>query len=551
MCKLEFAKRKGALTIRKSVESSIIAQLLKSDRIYCDRVECTNVYHLPLSFSKLYTHDAIEISFVERGSGIHQIANQSIPCTQGDVYVIHQNIPHGYFLASKQDELLVRRIQFDMGNWFDGDVTARDSNRFCYGVFSDNEQCAYAMLNAKTLSEVETLFDAIGSELEQRRDEWQDCIKADLMLLLITLGRYMNGAIKNIPQIPSKEWRKATLALQMMSERFGDSGLTLEKVAQELFISQSKLSRLFKDLTGKTFSEYLKEIRISRACKLLTETELFVEDIMKRCGMKDITSFYHNFHERMGMTPAQYRSEKSKVGKAEQAQQADGWKEELLSEISEGLQQGKTKTVSDLVRRAIKMGCAPEEILEQGLLHGMNIVGEKFKNNEIYVPEVLVAARTMNEGAALLKPLLAARGGAARGRVCLGTVQGDLHDIGKNLVKMMMEGSGLEVIDLGVDVPPEAFIETAIKQNCQVIAASSLLTTTMGVMGDIVRLAEEAGIRDKVKIMIGGAPTTEAYCKYIGADRYTDDAASAAAAAMELCRQAMSDDVACQNKETK
>lgn len=549
MCKLEISGRKGELAIRKSVESSIIAQLLESDRIYCDRVECTNVHHLPLSFSKLYAHDVIEISFVERGSGIHQIANQSIPCTQGDVYVIHHNIPHGYFLASKQDELLVRRIQFDIGDWFESDVAAPDSNRFCYGIFSDNEQCAYAMLNAETLCKVDVLFDAIALELEEKRDEWQDSIKSNLALLLITLGRYMNGAIKNIPQIPSKEWRKATLALQTISERFGDSNLTLEKVAQELFISQSKLSRLFKNLTGKSFSEYLKELRISRACKMLRETELFVDDIMKRCGMKDITSFYHNFHERMGMTPTQYRSEKSKVGKTVQAEQEDGWKEELLSEISEGLQQGKTKAVSDLVRKAIKAGCAPSEILEQGLLHGMNIVGEKFKNNEIYVPEVLVAARTMNMGAELLKPLLAARGGAAKGRVCLGTVQGDLHDIGKNLVKMMMEGIGLEVIDLGVDVPPEAFIETAIKQKCQVIAASSLLTTTMNVMGDIVRLAEEAGIRDKVKIMIGGAPTTEAYCKYIGADRYTDDAASAANAAMELCRQVMSHDVTCQNKK--
>ena len=548
---IKFAKRKGEPAIRKTVESSIIAQLLESDRIYCDRVECTNVYHPPLSFSKLYTHDVIEIGFVERGSGIHQIANQSIPCTQGDVYVIHQNIPHGYFLASKHHELLVRRIRFDIGDWLDGDVATPDSNRFAYGIFSDNGQCAYAMLNAKTLGEVSALIDTIALELEQRRDEWRDSIKADLMLLLITLGRYMNGAIKNIPNIPSKEWRKATLALQTISERFGDSALTLEKVAQELFISPSKLSRLFKNLTGKSFSEYLKELRISRACKMLRETELFVDEIMKRCGMKDITSFYHNFHERMGMTPAQYRSEKGKLGNAEHLEQADGWKETLLSEISEGLQQGKTKAVTDLVQRAIEMGCIPEEILEQGLLHGMNIVGEKFKNNEVYVPEVLVAARTMNTGAGLLKPLLAAKGGAARGRVCLGTVQGDLHDIGKNLVKMMMEGSGLEVIDLGVDVPPETFIETAIKQNCQVIACSSLLTTTMGVMGDIVRLAEEAGIRDKVKIMIGGAPTSTAYCKYIGADRYTDDAASAAAAAVELCRQAMRHDTACQNKKTK
>ncbi len=168
---------------------------------------------------------------------------------------------------------------------------------------------------------------------------------------------------------------------------------------------------------------------------------------------------------------------------------------------------------------------------------GMNVVGVKFKNNEIFVPEVLVAARAMNQGAALLKPLLAAEGAKASGRVCIGTVKGDLHDIGKNLVKMMIEGKGLEVIDLGTDVPPEKFISTAIEQNCQIIGLSALLTTTMPVMREVVEAAKAAGIRDHVKIMIGGAPVTQAFCDEIGADVYTPDAPSAAEKAVELCRQ--------------
>ncbi len=209
----------------------------------------------------------------------------------------------------------------------------------------------------------------------------------------------------------------------------------------------------------------------------------------------------------------------------------------IYAEISQNLRKGKNKIVSELVQNAIDQGLPATEILDKGLLDGMNIIGEKFKNNEVYVPEVLVAARAMKAGIELLKPLLAADGVKSTGKVCIGTVQGDLHDIGKNLVKMMMEGKGLEVVDLGTDVSPEAFVNTAIEQNCQIICCSALLTTTMEVMADVVKCAESAGIRDKVKIMIGGAPVTEQYCIQIGADKYTSDAASAADAAAELCKQ--------------
>ena len=208
----------------------------------------------------------------------------------------------------------------------------------------------------------------------------------------------------------------------------------------------------------------------------------------------------------------------------------------ILTEISEQLQKGKAKVVKELVQQAIDEGIPVKDILEQGLLSGMGIVGEKFKNNEVFVPEVLVAARAMNMGASLLKPLLVDAGVKSTGKVCIGTVKGDLHDIGKNLVKMMMEGKGLEVIDLGTDVEPEKYVQAAIDENCQIICCSALLTTTMGVMKDVVNAASNAGIRDKVKIMIGGAPVTDTFCKQIGADCFTADAASAADAAVALCR---------------
>ena len=206
-----------------------------------------------------------------------------------------------------------------------------------------------------------------------------------------------------------------------------------------------------------------------------------------------------------------------------------------LQQISLKLQAGKARDVKALVQQAIDEGIPAHEILEKGLVAGMNVIGEKFKNNEVFVPEVLVAARAMNMGASLLKPLLAAEGVKATGKVCIGTVKGDLHDIGKNLVKMMLEGKGLEVIDLGTDVAPETFINTARDEHCQLICCSALLTTTMGAMADVVEAAKDAGIRDQVKIMVGGAPVTDAFCKQIGADAYTPDAATAAEVAVQLC----------------
>lgn len=206
----------------------------------------------------------------------------------------------------------------------------------------------------------------------------------------------------------------------------------------------------------------------------------------------------------------------------------------ILTDISENLQRGKAKIVKELVQQAIDEGIPVQQILDEGLLSGMGVIGEKFKNNEVFVPEVLVAARAMNMGAQLLKPLMADAGVEAAGKVCIGTVKGDLHDIGKNLVRMMLEGKGLTVIDLGVDVPPEKFVEAAIENDCSIICCSALLTTTMPVMGEVVEKAVEAGVRDKVKIMIGGAPVTEAFGQSINADAYTPDATTCAEVAMQL-----------------
>jgi len=208
----------------------------------------------------------------------------------------------------------------------------------------------------------------------------------------------------------------------------------------------------------------------------------------------------------------------------------------ILNEISEKLQAGKAKDLKALIEQALADGIEAKKILEEGLLPGMSIIGDKFKNNEVYVPEVLIAARAMKAGTDILKPKLMDENVQPLGKICIGTVKGDLHDIGKNLVKMMMEGKGIEVVDLGVDVSPEQFLAAVKDQGCQIVCCSALLTTTMGVMKDIVDIFVKEGIRDSVKVMIGGAPITDAYCKSIGADGYTSDAASAADLAVEYLK---------------
>ena len=201
--------------------------------------------------------------------------------------------------------------------------------------------------------------------------------------------------------------------------------------------------------------------------------------------------------------------------------------------LSDSLIAGQAPRVKELVLEAIKENIPPAEILSKGLIAGMSVVGERFKKNEIYVPEVLIAARAMHAGMDELKPILLKAGIEPKGLFAIGTVKGDLHDIGKNLVMMMMEGAGYKVIDLGVDVVPEKYVET-VKEGVQIIGMSALLTTTMPSMKTSIDAIKAAGIRDNVKIMVGGAPLTQAYADEIGADGFAPDAASAVEKANEF-----------------
>ncbi|MGQ9555263.1 MAG: corrinoid protein [Anaerolineae bacterium] len=210
---------------------------------------------------------------------------------------------------------------------------------------------------------------------------------------------------------------------------------------------------------------------------------------------------------------------------------------DLLEELSQALINGNAPKTKELTQKALDAGNKPDKILNESLIVGMNEVGRRFKNNEFYVPEVLIAARAMHAAMAVLKPLLAESDVQAAGKVAIGTVKGDLHDIGKNLVAMMLEGAGFEVIDMGVDVSPEKFLNVVKERKPNIVALSALLTTTMPSMKATIEALKEGGVRDQVKVMIGGAPVTQRYANEIGADGYAPDAASAVDTARALLGQ--------------
>jgi 5-methyltetrahydrofolate--homocysteine methyltransferase len=200
---------------------------------------------------------------------------------------------------------------------------------------------------------------------------------------------------------------------------------------------------------------------------------------------------------------------------------------EILARIAEDLRLGEEGRVAELTRQALAMGISPKEILDRGLIAGMNVVGDKFRHHEMFLPDVLMAARAMYAGMDVLQPLLIAAGIPLRGKVVIGTVRGDLHDIGKNLVAILLRGAGFEVIDLGNDVAPERFVQAAKDAGATVIGMSALLTTTMPVMKEVVDLLRERGLHGRIRTIVGGAPLSEEIAREFGADAYAFDGANA------------------------
>ena len=199
----------------------------------------------------------------------------------------------------------------------------------------------------------------------------------------------------------------------------------------------------------------------------------------------------------------------------------------IFEEIADEVQKGNSESVEELTKKALSQDISAEDILNNGLVAGMNIVSEKFKNNEIFIPEVLISAKSMYSGLGIIKPLLAEANVQSKGKVVIGTVKGDLHDIGKNIVAMLLQGAGFDVVDLGADVPKEKFLEFVKNERVDILGMSALLTTTMIYMKETIEALKNAGLRENVKVIIGGAPVTESYAAQIDADGYAPDAASA------------------------
>jgi len=511
-----------------------VNEILNKDQIFhtiCNIPDCDEIDAV---CQQSCIHDYFEIDIVAEGSGIHRIENRTIPCKENDIYIVPPHIPHSFLSNDGNMPLVIRKLVFSLNDWFKDDIASEDNPRYCYGIFKDGASIAYAMLDARMREKIDAIFDSIECELLDKQDEWQTVIQTYLVQLFAFVSRYINRSIKN-EDVSNKDRSIVFHTKRMIETEFENCELSLETIAKRLFVSTSYLSRAFKFYSGRLFSEYLREVRLNHAARLLKETDMTVEKIVAQCGLKNISAFYRNFRETFDMTPQIYRQIVQISVKTSASDPKNAREIKLLEEISDNLQLGKSEQIKELVQQAINEKINPIDILNQGLLAGMDIVGEKMKNNEFFVPEVLVASKAMNLGMQVLKPYFTDHEIPSIGKVCIGTVRGDLHDIGKNLVRMMMEGKGLEVIDLGTDVAAETFVQTAIEQHCQIICCSALLSTTFPVMKDVVKAAVDAGIREQVKIMIGGAQVTKEYCEKIGADCYTPDAASAADAAYAFC----------------
>ncbi len=472
----------------------------------------------------------IELNIVISGKGIHKISTETNECQVGDLYIISNGISHCYYPLNNEIFPTVLRISFNPKNVLSGKFADSTNKHYCYGIFRDNLPISYALLNSKTLEEIRNISTSLEAELKGQNIEHTEAAKALLTLLLINLARYINLAKTVLPNY-SKDHLLVSTAIKEITEKFTNSEMTLESIANSLYISKSHLSRLFQKVTGESFLDYVRKVRIENACCLLQQTDLTNEEIVRKCGIKDIPTFYRHFKSVTGMTPLHYRRSNNTEYVFEIAPES-----EILNNIAASLKNGRYQTIKQQIENALNMGIPAYEILDNGLSCGMNTIADQFKNNEIFVPTVLSAAKAMNIGIETLQPYLVEDDNSYIGTVCIGTVRGDLHDIGKNLVKILMESKRLRVIDLGVDVAPQDFIDTAIEYNCKIICCSALLTTTMGVMKEIIDLAKDSGIRDNVKILIGGAPLNEDFCKEIGADFYAPNAAEAAEAAVNFCR---------------
>ena len=296
----------------------------------------------------------VEISVVTAGKGIHVIGDEADECISGDMYILSCGVSHGYFSGSDGEKPEVCSISFNPSELFDDETGSTGNERYCFGVFR-NTGVSYALLNSEAMRDFLDSFDAMSEEKKNMKSEWESAVKANLTLLLVKMSRYINVA-DTVQKENPEQWQLIAAVKKAVDERCGDNELTLESIAAGLYISPSGLSRIFRRVTGRSFAEYVRDIRIERACNLLRTTNLTNEEIVKGCGLKDIPTFYKIFKSHMAMTPYQYRMQQQIYNTGEKNMS-------MYLEISENLQKGKAKIVKELVAKAIEEGLPAVQIL--------------------------------------------------------------------------------------------------------------------------------------------------------------------------------------------
>ena len=526
-----------------SAISNIPALLKKDDfllntPVYINRVLCEAPDPVGIGLAALHQHQFIEISCVIGGRGIHRIWNEAYPIAAGDLYVLNTAVPHGYFADDAGEPPLICNLLFDPADLFGEEINEIGGASYLFGLFSGNNFAVHLSLKPKQLDIFLQTCEEIERENREEAIGWQEAVRARLTLLLVAIKRMSDEERSIHSYRTAEESPIAAAALRMVRDCYADPDFSLSDIAAALYKSTSTVSRIFHAVTGQYFSDYLRSVRMRHAATLIANSDMANDEIALLCGYRDIPTFYRQFRQAYKATPGVFRKQyKEQQKNTSSIQEENTMSNAIYTEISEKLQRGKAKDVAALVTQALEENLPAAEILNEGLVTGMNIIGEKFRTNEVFVPEVLVAARAMNAGLKILKPALTNAGVEPIGKAVICTVKGDMHDIGKNLVKMMIEGQGIECIDLGVDADPAAIVAAVKENNAQLVCLSALLTTTMMGQRDVVEALKAEGIRDQVRVMVGGAPITQEFADEIGADCYTLDAASAAKEAVRLINE--------------
>lgn len=287
-------------------------QYLRKNPIFQNTVLVDQIYEKSFTLSSLHFHEFIEISFVVSGSGIHRIWNETAECKKGDLYILNVGVPHNYFAKSETEQPTVCNILFDPGDLFDKSISDPDSPRFCYGIFKDNASSAFIPMKSRQFDLLENMYQLLESENTEKKSEWMDVVKAELSMFLIKVKRILSENENPLHPIKSKDRVIVSSAVRYVLEHYSDSELTLEKIAQSLYMSKSYLSRMFYSVTGEYFSDYVRNVRLKQACHLLEETQMTNEQIVYNCGLKDVPTFYRLFKSQFMQTPNQYRHLKNK-----------------------------------------------------------------------------------------------------------------------------------------------------------------------------------------------------------------------------------------------